>query len=358
MVDSQAVEKLVNRGLLNQWYAVLPSWALAGTPMGMTRLSQNLVLWRDDDGAVHAVEDRCPHRGARLSMGWNLGDRLACWYHGVEVGADGTVRKVPAVNNCPLEGQRAVRSYPVKEERGAIFVYFGDELHAEPCPLELPEELSSPEYGAILCFAKWKCNYRYAIDNVMDPMHGAYLHAVSHSMAHGEKSAHMQIRKTPTGLAFEKTGQRDVNFDWVEFGESGAMWLRLSIPYRASAGPGGSFGIVGFVTPVDEDNCLVFFWRTRKCQGWVRDAWQFMYRTKLEGLHWAVLEQDRFILENMAPDARGGEFLYQHDTGLARVRRVLQKHAEEQLQALAAHAASNGAGSAAARAPAAAAAAR
>jgi len=337
MVDAQAVERLVTRGLRNQWYPVLPSWAVAGSPVGITRLSENLVLWRDDDGTVRAVEDRCPHRGARLSLGWNLGDRLACWYHGVEVDGTGTVRKVPAVSPCPLEGKQCVKSYPVKELRGAIFAYFGDEAHPEPCALELPEELASPAYGAILCFAKWKCNYRYAIDNVMDPMHGAYLHAVSHSMASGDKTANMQLRKTPTGLAFEKTNQRDVNFDWVELGQSGATWLRLSIPYRANAGPGGNFGIVGFATPVDEENCLVFFWRTRKCEGWVRDVWQFMYRTKLEGLHWAVLEQDRFVLENLAPDARSREFLYQHDTGLARVRRVLQKQAEEQLAALEAH---------------------
>lgn len=334
MADPQAVERLINRGLLNQWYPVLPSWAVAGAPVGITRLSENLVLWRDDAGAVHAIEDRCPHRGARLSLGWNLGDRLACWYHGVEIDGTGTVRKVPAVDACPLEGQQCVKRYPVKEVRGGIFVYFGDALHPQPCELELPEELASDEYGAILCFAKWKCNYRYAIDNVMDPMHGAYLHAVSHSMASGDKTATMQVKKTPKGLSFEKTNQRDVNFDWVEFGESGAMWLRLAIPYRPNAGPGGNFGILGFVAPVDEENCCVFFWRNRKCSGWVRDVWQFMYRTRLEGLHWAVLEQDRFVLEHMAPDARGKEFLYQHDTGLARVRRILQKAAEAQIDAL------------------------
>jgi phenylpropionate dioxygenase-like ring-hydroxylating dioxygenase large terminal subunit len=136
-------------------------------------------------------------------------------------------------------------------------------------------------------------------------------------------------------VIFEKTTQRDVNFDWTEFGDTGAMWLRLAIPYRPSAGPGGKFGIAGFVTPVDEDHCLVFFWRVRKCTGWVRDVWKFMYRTRLEGLHWAVLEQDRVVLENMAPNARSREFLYQHDTGLAHLRRLLEKKAAAQLEAVA-----------------------
>jgi len=306
-----------------------------GDPVGITRLSERIALWRDGDGQVHALADRCPHRGARLSLGWNLGNRLACWYHGVEVDATGTVVDVPAVDQCPLEGQACVKSYPAKEIQGAIFLWFGDALHQAPAPLTLPEQITDPAYASFLCTAVWRCNYRYAIDNVMDPMHGAYLHAVSHSMADGNKQARMRVRKTPTGFVFEKEDQSGVNFDWTEFGASGAHWLRLAIPYRKNAGPGGPFWIVGFVTPIEERLCRVFFWRVRKVEGWQRDAWRFLYKTRLEGLHWAVLEQDRLILEAMAPDAREHEFLYQHDTGLARLRRLMLDEAKAQVAALA-----------------------
>ena len=49
-----------------------------------------------------------------------------------------------------------------------------------------------------------------------------------------------------------------------------------------------------------------------------------------------VLEQDQFVLESMPDDARNREFLYEHDVGLVRVRRMLEKRALEQAQALAA----------------------
>lgn len=42
--------------------------------------------------------------------------------------------------------------------------------------------------------------------------------------------------------------------------------------------------------------------------GWQRNVWRFLYRNHLEQLHWDVLEQDRIILENLAPNARAREF--------------------------------------------------
>lgn len=150
-------------------------------------------------------------------------------------------------------------------------------------------------------------------------------------MAEGDRQAEMVLEPTQTGFIFKKTGQAGVNFDWVEYGNSGALWLRLSIPYQKRFGPGGPFWIVGMVVPEDQDNCRVFFWRVRKVDGWQRQVWRFFYRTKLEGLHWDVLEQDRIILENLAPDARHHENLYQHDVGLSRLRRVMLKMAKAQL---------------------------
>ena len=326
---------LLEQGLRNLWYPIAPSWQVGENPLGVTRLGDRIVLWRDRDGAVHALEDRCPHRGARLSLGWNLGDRLACWYHGVEIDAGGTVLDVPAVDSCPLTGKTAVRRYPCREVRGAIFAWFGDVLHDEPADLVLPEQLADDRYATMLCVATWQCNYRYAIDNVMDPMHGTYLHAQSHSMARGSRRARLRVVPTETGFLCEKEDQRNVNFDWTEFGATGAHWMRLEIPYGKEAGPGGPFGIVGFVTPVDHGTCQVYFWRVRQVEGWERDLWRFLYRTRLETLHWDVLEQDRLMLEAMAGDAREHEFLYQHDTGLARVRRFMAREAERQAAVLA-----------------------
>jgi len=334
------VKQYLDEGLRGLWYPVLASWEVHSAPVGITRLGQQIVVWRDAQGRLQALEDRCPHRGARLSMGWNLGDRIACWYHGVEVAGSGTVTDVPAVDRCPLVGQKCVRTYSVQEAHGAIFIWFGVTHDEAASELVFPQELADSEhYSHFLCTAAWNCNYQYALENVMVPMHGTYLHSSSHSMAEGERKADMVLALTDTGFLFQKEGQKGVNFDWVEFGDCGAQWMRLSIPYQMRFGPGGPFWIVGMVVPEDTDHCRVFFWRIRQVDGWQRDMWRFFYRNRLEGLHWDVLEQDRVILESMAPAARDHEYLYQHDVGLSRLRRLMQKAAKQQMATLAENAA-------------------
>ncbi|WP_265742464.1 Rieske 2Fe-2S domain-containing protein [Gordonia liuliyuniae] len=323
-------------GMRDQWHAVCPSdWVERGAIKRLERLGEQWVVYRQSDGRVRILADRCPHRGAPLSQGMHLGDRIACQYHGVQVDGDGTVLSVPGMPGCNLEGKKLVRSLPTQEVGGAILAWFGTDPDAEPAPLQLPDPLVDEGVSAFLCYAEWNAPWRFAVENLLDPMHGAFLHHESHSMAGGATSARFRIRETDRGFFFEKTDQRGMNFDWVELCRTGADWVDLEIPYPATAGPGGPFGIVGMATPIGATSCAVFFWRYRRVSGWERDVWRFLYRTNLEERHWAVLEQDRVMLEAMAYDADQAENLYQHDLGVIRLRRMYRAQAEEQATALA-----------------------
>jgi phenylpropionate dioxygenase-like ring-hydroxylating dioxygenase large terminal subunit len=327
----EAIQKILADGLKDLWYAICPSHFVKDTPVSLRRLGLKLVLWRDADGKAHCLEDHCPHRGAPLSFGIPLGNKIACGYHGVEVRSDGTVVSVPGSPGCKLEGSRATRAFHLQESNGVIFMYNSSQNIDEPPPLVLPEQLVSDEWSSFLCYTEWRGDYRYVIDNVMDPMHGPYLHKQSHSMAVGSRSAQFQLRDTEHGVIFEKAGQRDVNFDWSEWADTGLHWMRLEIPYPKTGGPGGNFCIIGCFTPIAPNLASVFFWRVRKVSGWERDSWRFLYKNRLEARHWAVLEQDRVVLEQMEPDANQREHLYQHDVGITRIRRQLRKLATEQL---------------------------
>jgi phenylpropionate dioxygenase-like ring-hydroxylating dioxygenase large terminal subunit len=251
----------------------------------------------------------------------------------VEVRGDGTVTHVPGSPGCKLEGSRRTRSFHTAEASGAIFVFNATHPQLDtPPPLRLPEQLTSPEWSSFLCYTEWECDYRYVMENVVDPMHGAYLHKLSHTMADGELTADFQIRETDTGFFFEKKGQRNVNFDWTEWMATDIHLMRLEIPYPKTGGPGGSFTIIGGYVPVTREVAGNFFLHCRKVTGWERDTWRFLYKNRLEARHWQVLEQDRVAMENMEPDANRREQLYEHDMGVVRLRRILKNLAQKQIE--------------------------
>ncbi|MAM24613.1 MAG: (2Fe-2S)-binding protein [Rhodobacteraceae bacterium] len=336
VIDKKAlIEKRVNEGLKGQWYPVCKSVEVkTSKPYGTKLLGQKLVLWRDGAGKIRCLEDFCPHRGAPLSYGEVHGGNVACRYHGVVVDGDGVVQQVPAMPECALEGRKALQSYTVQESNDAVFVYVPSADRPEPPELALPKELTSDEWTGFLCTSVWETNYRYALDNLADPMHGCYLHAESFTLAYGSKQDLMQLNKTEDGFRIERVSQTGENFDWTEFEiHDGSMFCFLDIPYPPAAGPGGVFRIIGFTTPVDETTCRVFFWRMRKVEDTARESWRFLYRAVLETNHWNVLEQDRVMLEGMPDDARRREMLYQHDLGVSRIRQILTRAAKAQVEA-------------------------
>jgi hypothetical protein len=168
---------------------------------------------------------------------------------------------------------------------------------------------------------------------VIDPMHGPYLHGDSHSMSVGSKDDVMEITDRPDGFRISRKLQTDTAFDYCEFVDTGLMWLFLDIPYAAGVGPGGPFRIIGFATPIDRDTSRIFFYRLRRVSGWQRDLWRFLHRDRLAVRHWAVLEQDRNVLESLPGDAREREMLYQHDVGITRMRRHFRTIVRAQLDA-------------------------
>lgn len=53
----------------NQWYVVLGSSQVKDKPVGVTRMGEKLVFWRDAAGKLYCLRDRCVHRGVQLSKG-------------------------------------------------------------------------------------------------------------------------------------------------------------------------------------------------------------------------------------------------------------------------------------------------
>ena len=91
-------------------------------------LGQELAVWRADDGTVNAWENRCPHRGVRLSIGTNLGHALKCRYHGwtYESGSARCIA-IPCHPRLTPAAAIRVRAYPCMERRGHVWARLAEE---------------------------------------------------------------------------------------------------------------------------------------------------------------------------------------------------------------------------------------
>lgn len=115
------------------WYPLALSSAIeAGTSAGAVVLGQEIVVWRDQAGAAHTWEDRCPHRGMKLSFGFVRGDHIACLYHGWEFDAAGQCRYIPAHPKIEVPKTICTRRHAMAEAAGMIWVHLGEGEGAAP----------------------------------------------------------------------------------------------------------------------------------------------------------------------------------------------------------------------------------
>lgn len=160
--------------LLNDWHPVAAASSLAGGTMQPVQLLEHeLIVWRDADGAVHAWDDRCPHRGARLSLGRVENNRVVCGYHGWQFDASGQCRLQPAhPRDVPPKAACAHR-YQVREAYGMVWVCLG-----EPARDLLPfPEYHDERLRNVLCgpYPVNACGPRI-IENFLDMAHFAFIH--------------------------------------------------------------------------------------------------------------------------------------------------------------------------------------
>ncbi|MCX2901625.1 MULTISPECIES: Rieske 2Fe-2S domain-containing protein [Pseudomonas] len=108
--------------LNQQWHVIASSEDLPFRHVYQTRLlGQELAVWRDDAGEVNVWENRCPHRGVRLSLGLNVGDQLKCQYHGWKYeSGSGQCSFVPAHPGAK-PSTACVRTFQCAEVDGVVF---------------------------------------------------------------------------------------------------------------------------------------------------------------------------------------------------------------------------------------------
>lgn len=198
----------------NAWYVA--GWTQdlnVDQPMAVRILGERIVLWRSGSGRLNALEDRCVHRLAPLSLGRCEGEHLRCMYHGLLFSADGQVTEIPGQDLIP-SGAR-VRTYPVEERHSWIWIWMGDASAADPTLIPPAVGFDDPAWILGRGQLDYAAEARLINDNLLDFSHLTYVHA--NSFGAGDNWAKDRPKVTPLerGVRVERwtVGQRGLRGD-------------------------------------------------------------------------------------------------------------------------------------------------
>lgn len=191
--------------LKNTWYAA--AWAhelIDGKMVARTILEKPVVMYRGESGKVVALDDRCCHRAAPLSMGRIEGDDIRCMYHGMKFDPTGKCIQIPGQDMIPPK--LGVQSYPTEERYGLIFIWMGDPAAADPKLIVDYPPLADPNWRGLPGYMHYKANWLLIVDNLADFAHLAFVHTntLGGSEEYAYKTKPVAVERLDDGFRVER----------------------------------------------------------------------------------------------------------------------------------------------------------
>jgi nitrite reductase/ring-hydroxylating ferredoxin subunit len=118
-----AVEQPAQHWGASPWHCVgVSDWLTPSRVKAVWAGAEDVVLWRQAEGQLHAWRNQCPHRGVRLSLGCVRNNRLTCRYHGWQFDAAGQCAYVPADPNFAPSAALHADAHACIERDGLVWV--------------------------------------------------------------------------------------------------------------------------------------------------------------------------------------------------------------------------------------------
>src|SRR5262249_36502103 len=146
-------------------------------------IGEPIVLYRRRNGAIVALEDRCPHRFAPLSLGRVEGDDLRCMYHGLRFAPDGACVEVPRSAAAPA--RLCARALAGVEGSSLVWVWPGDPAKADPARVPRAFGLDDPDWEYRSGAIDYDADYELLNDNLCDLSHLDFVHETTLGRASG-----------------------------------------------------------------------------------------------------------------------------------------------------------------------------
>lgn len=325
----------------NCWWVAGFSTEIGRDLLARWLLDTPVLLYRSEEGRPVALENRCPHRGAPLSLGCLKGDTVQCGYHGFAFAPDGTCVDVPSAHSPPASAR--VRSFPLVEQEPFVWIYLGDpdRMAEVPPPPTLPWT-SDAAFARVQGRMDIAANYMLLKENVLDLTHFGYVHAKSFKItdwidpprfsSEGDTTTYCQkFTRSPLPAVFaEPLGlPPGTPFDRENSGSFVSPALQVAaVDFKDpdNGAVAGRFRITHATTPVDNGH-VQYFWLLGRDYG--TSPAQLAELETLTKIGFAEDEAMIEAIQAMADrDPRGGnvpEISVKMDTAGIQARRIVQR---------------------------------
>ena len=203
--ERRAIMRFRSGTLQENWYVAALAKEVGGRkPVAVTILEEPLVLFRNAEGGVTALLDRCLHRNAALSQGDVFGGCIGCPYHGWTYSGEGELVVVPSEGpeRFPRPGM-SVERFPVVERDGVVWVYMGTPDRAtEKEPFRFPH-MGERGWRSYMMLTRFDGDVTDLVENFMDVPHTAFVHAGWFRKATNAKRAEATVERTRDAVHVE-----------------------------------------------------------------------------------------------------------------------------------------------------------
>lgn len=166
---------MANSMLEEYWHVACLAAPLKHGPIAVGIFSMHLVIFRDENGKVGALEDRCAHRNMPLHCGKIVDGQLQCPYHGWRYDTQGKVRLIPSIPAGEQHGQQIqIMAYPCAEQDGYVWVCLAPRPAVETPP-KFPH-INEPGWTTFRMQTRFQATVENCLENFLDIPHATYVH--------------------------------------------------------------------------------------------------------------------------------------------------------------------------------------
>lgn len=286
------------------WHPVAYADDVGESPQQVVLMDEKIVLARIDGQAV-ALSDRCAHRGAALSKGMVVDGCFECPYHGWRYNPAGQCVKIPARNELVDIMKPSIRSYPVAEACGMVWVC----LEAEPrfAPPQFPE-FDDPAYRIVRGPAyDWETSAPRRLENFVDFSHFAFVHDGSIGSRERPEVDTVEPWREDGVLRFERAATREPSVGrkrellgltgdaWISVANSYHVTMPHTVHLRRTFENGKHYALLMAASPISAVKTRSFWWIARDFGVEPEHDAFFLDFERV------VLDQDQPVIESQEP---------------------------------------------------------